>query len=78
MEESAKLCYNEFMTWDYTNQAYKKQSQKDEVWALEREINYGLEGKKLNKALLIKHFDELNIPKEKKDFLALLLWNKQF
>lgn len=66
------------MTWDYTNTAYAEQKRHDDVWALERMINYGYADEKLDQKLLVAHFDELNIPEEKKDFLALLLWNKRF
>jgi hypothetical protein len=66
------------MTWDYTQAAYEKQAKQDPVWHLERLINYGLNGEKLDRSLLEKHFDELKIPEQRKDFLALLLWNKKF
>lgn len=66
------------MTWDYTKAAYKKQAKKDPVWHLERLINYGLHGEKLNPKLLKQHFDKLKIPEDRKTFLALLLWRKRF
>lgn len=66
------------MTWDYTEEEYKKQAKADEKWHLERLINFGLKGEKLNRALLEKHLQELNIPQERRDFLEVLLWNKKF
>lgn len=66
------------MPWDYTKTEYEKQAKNDPVWELERLINYGLNGKKLNRILLKTHFHELRIPEDRKAFLKLLLWNKSF
>lgn len=66
------------MTWDYQNTDYQKQSKTDPVWHLERLINYGLAGEKINKEILKKYFSQLKIPENRKTFLELLLWNKPF
>ncbi|MEK7123735.1 MAG: hypothetical protein AAB851_02465 [Patescibacteria group bacterium] len=66
------------MTWDYKPKEYKKQAEKDPVWHLERLINYGLEGKKINRELLEKYLPLLHIPDNRRAFFELLLWNKQF
>lgn len=66
------------MTWDYGITEYKKQAKADEKWHLERLINYGLGGEKLKRNVLEKHLKELKIPKERRDFLELILWNKKF
>lgn len=66
------------MTWDYKDDQYKKQAAADPVWKLERMINYGLNGEKLNKKLLVKHFDEIKIPEERRSFLKLLLWGSWY
>lgn len=66
------------MVWDYKKSEYKKQAEKDPIWHLERLINYGLNGEKINKALLEKYLPQLKIPQNRRDFLELLLWNKPF
>ncbi len=66
------------MAWDYTKKEYKKQADKDVIWRLERLINFGLRGKKIERKLLEKHIDKLKIPENRRAFLELLLWNKKF
>lgn len=66
------------MTWDYDEKAVQKQAKADPVWQLERLINYGLNGKKLNKELLKKHLGVLHIPEDRRAFLELIIWNKPF
>lgn len=70
--------YNPCMTWDYTKKEYAKQAKADPIWLLERQINHGLQGKKLPKKLLMKHFDELKIPDDRRAFLKLLLWGSWY
>lgn len=66
------------MAWDYTKKEYKKQADKDVIWRLERLINFGLNGKKIERKLLEKYIDKLKIPENRRAFLELLLWNKKF
>ncbi|OGC03642.1 hypothetical protein A2276_07225 [candidate division WOR-1 bacterium RIFOXYA12_FULL_43_27] len=66
------------MIWDYKETEYKKQAKADPIWHLERLINYGLNGEKINKELLKKYLPQLKIPENRKNFLELLLWNKPF
>jgi len=66
------------MTWDYNQTEYQKQAKADPKWHLERLINYNLNGEKLDRKLLEKYLAELNIPDDKRAFLELLLWNKEF
>lgn len=66
------------MTWDYKTAAYKKQASADPKWHLERLINYGLKGEKLERGLLEKYLKDLKIPDNRRTFLELLLWNKKF
>lgn len=74
----AILCYaTNTMPWDYTTEEYCKQAAADERWHLERLINYGLRGEKLQRDALERHLTELNIPEERREFLALLLWGKR-
>lgn len=64
------------MAWDYDETEYQRQAAADPKWYLERLINYGLRGKKLERALLRRYLPELNIPADRRAFLELLLWNK--
>jgi hypothetical protein len=66
------------MTWDYDRKAYKAQAAKDPVWHLERLINYGLNGERLDAELLAKYLPTLRIPEDRRAFLELLIWNKPF
>ena len=65
------------MTWDYQTKAYRKQAKRDPQWMLERAINYGLRGKKLDRHLLEKYLPRLRIPANRRAFLELLLWGKR-
>lgn len=66
------------MAWDYYQTDYEKQAKADEKWRLERLINYGLRGNKLNKEILGKYLPELNITEDQRAFLELILWDKKF
>ena len=66
------------MLWDYSQEEYKKQAKNDPVWHLERLINYGLNGAKINREMLKQYLPQLKIPENRKQFLELLLWNKPF
>ena len=73
IENSSASCYHGSMTWDYHKKAYKKQAKADPAWHLERLINYGLNGEKIDKTLLKKHLPNLHIPPQRKTFLQILL-----
>ncbi len=66
------------MAWDYTNEAYQKQAAADQVWRLERMINYGAPDGKIDRKLLERYLPQLRIPDNRRAFLELLLWNKPF
>ncbi len=65
------------MAWDYIKRAILRQKKTDPIWYMERQINYGEDGK-LNKDLLKTHLPNLNITEDKRAFLELLLWDKPF
>lgn len=46
------------------------------IWRLEQAVNFGLNGKKLDKALLKKYWQKLRLDPHRKRFLKLLLWPK--
>ncbi|MDO8610729.1 MAG: hypothetical protein Q7R95_09360 [bacterium] len=64
--------------WSTDITELKKTPEKYTIWKLEQLINYGLDGEKLSRKLLIKYWDKLHIDPKKRDALAFLLWSKQF
>lgn len=48
------------MTWDYKKTEYNKQAKATPVWHLERLINYGLDGKKLDREVVKKYVQLVN------------------
>lgn len=44
------------------------------IWKIEQTINFGLNGTKLDKDLLKKHWKKLHIDPARKKFLKFLLW----
>ncbi|MBI4714039.1 hypothetical protein HY771_02545 [Candidatus Uhrbacteria bacterium] len=65
------------MAWDYIKRNILKQKKTDPVWYLERQVNFGNEGK-LDAELLKQYLPKLNITENKRAFLELLLWDKPF
>jgi len=63
------------MPWDYAETEYAKQAAADEVWRLERLINYGLGGKRLDRETTRRVLPLLKIPDERRAFLELILWD---
>ena len=61
--------------WDYPR---NNNQQTDEIWRLERLLQYGLGGEKIDRALLEENFKMLHIPDNTKACLELLLRNKAF
>ena len=53
------------MAWDYTEKEYRKQADADEVWRLERLINDGLKGEKLDRKMLARNLVRLRIPEDR-------------
>lgn len=66
------------MVWDYDKTEYDKQAAATPVWHIERLINYGLNGEKLNRELVKKYLPQLRISDDCRAFLELLLWDKKF
>jgi len=66
------------MTWDYTEEQAKKQAKHDPLWHFERILTYGLNGELIKRTDLAQYLDKIKLPKERKAFLELLVWGKQF
>lgn len=59
--------------WDYDKKTIDRGTL-GRRFILERMINFGLNGKKLKKEEVKKHFKYLKLDPDKKEFLKLLLW----
>ena len=59
--------------WSTDTTELKKYPEKYAIWKLEQLINYGLDGEKLDKKLLIKYWDKIRIDKYYREYLKFLL-----
>ncbi|MEK7095442.1 MAG: hypothetical protein AAB917_02170 [Patescibacteria group bacterium] len=59
--------------WSTDTRELEKNHQQLEIWKLEQLINFGLDGKKLNKETLKKYWASLSLDPYKKKFLSLFL-----
>jgi hypothetical protein len=63
--------------WSTNLAELKKDKKQYAIWQLEQMVNFGLEGKKINRKKIKKYWPELVIDENKKKYLAKLLWSKQ-
>ena len=63
--------------WSTDTTELKKYPEKYAIWKLEQLINYGLDGEKLDKKLLIKYLDKIRIDPDKRAYLEFLLYEKK-
>lgn len=63
--------------WNTDITTLKKYPEQYMIWKLEQLINYGLDGEKLSRKLVIKYWDKLKIDPKKRATLAFLLWRKR-
>ena len=70
------FCYNRNMkNWSVDEERFKKEDPEGhQVWRLEQLINYGLDGEKLDPALLKKYWGRLVLDPAAKRYLEFLLW----
>lgn len=60
--------------WTVDTKQLKKDKNKFAIWKLEQMVNFGLNGKKLDKKNLKKYWPQLNLDVKKKKYLSLILW----
>ena len=60
--------------WAVNTQQLKKDKKQYAIWKLEQMVNFGLNGKKLDKIQLRKYWSDLNLDPKKKKYLSLILW----
>ncbi|MEK7533085.1 MAG: hypothetical protein AAB542_01515 [Patescibacteria group bacterium] len=46
------------------------------IWKLNQQINFGLNGKKINLGLVRKYWNSLSLDPKRKQYLRYLLWGK--
>lgn len=60
--------------WSTDEKSLEQDPEKYTIWQLEQMVNFGLDGKKLNKAKLLQYWDKLNLDPDKKSYLHTLLY----
>ncbi len=63
--------------WSVDTKELKKDKKQYAIWRLEQLINFGLGKEKIKTADLIKYWSFLHLDKNKKKYLASLLWPKK-
>ncbi len=63
--------------WSTDTKELKKDKNKYAIWKIEQMVNFGLNGKKLERAQLKKYWTKLHLDPVKKKYLKFLLWPKQ-
>ena len=63
--------------WSTDLKTLKKDRQAYDIWKLEQMVNFGLNGKKLNKKKLKLYWPKLHLDPKKKSYLSFLLWGKK-
>lgn len=62
--------------WSVDTKKLAKHKEEHTVWKLEQQINFGLNGEKINKKKLVKNWPKLDIDPNKKAYLHFLIWGK--
>lgn len=60
--------------WSTDTTELKKDKEAYTIWRLEQLINYGLDGEKLDKKLVKKYWEKMEIDPESRKALYFLLW----
>jgi hypothetical protein len=63
--------------WSVDLKSLSKNPKSAEIWKLEQAVNFGLNGKKINMALVKKYWNKLHLDPARKEFLKFLLWPKK-
>jgi hypothetical protein len=62
--------------WSTDTKELKKDKKKYAIWHLEQLVNFGLGKEKISRDALKKNWHNLNLDKNKKKYLKMLLWPK--
>ena len=60
--------------WSVNLVELKKDKRQYAVWRLEQTVNFGLDGKKINRAEIKKYWKILNLDRIKNNYLKMMLW----
>ena len=63
--------------WSVDLAKLNKKPEKAVIWKIEQCINFGLNGEKLDKELIKRHWKKLHIDPARKKFLRFLLWPRK-
>ena len=63
--------------WSTDTTALQKDPEGYAIWQHEQFINYGLNGEKIDRALLEKYWAKLHLDPQKRKVLAFFLWHRQ-
>ncbi|MBI5753897.1 hypothetical protein HZA40_02015 [Candidatus Peregrinibacteria bacterium] len=63
--------------WSTDTKKLAKHKDEHAIWKLEQQINFGLNGEKINKKNLVKNWQKLDLDPNKKNFLQFLIWKKR-
>ena len=63
--------------WSVDITELKKNKEQYAVWRLEQMVNFGLDGKKINRKEIKKYWKILDLDPNKKNYLKMILWPKQ-
>lgn len=63
--------------WTIDLKKLAKSPKEATIWKLQQAINFGLNGKKLNKRLIKRYWKELHLDPVRRKFLKFLLWSKR-
>lgn len=64
--------------WSIDTAELKKDKKRYIIWRLEQMVNFGLGGKKISRKEIKKYWQFLNLDRNKKRYLKLLLWPKRY
>lgn len=62
--------------WSVDENQLKKSPEKYAIWRLEQLLNFGLNGEKIKKSILLKYLPDLHIDPARREFIHLLLYGK--
>lgn len=63
--------------WSIDTTELKKDKKKYAVWRLEQMVNFGLNGEKISREEIKKYWKILDLDRNKKKYLKMILWPKQ-
>ncbi len=63
--------------WSTDIKELKKNKRAYAIWRIEQMVNFGIDGEKIDRELLIKYWKYLKIDKVKRKYLRSILWKKQ-